>query len=98
MASGARFQANPSGIVEICKSHGMRLALDAAASSIAAEANGRAKPLISEQLLDGGRVDMDPYRSSVDELDHTLVGAVFTHTQLGRINEARNKTLSSLNH
>ncbi len=91
------FEVDKAGIVEICKSAGMRSALGAIASGFASAANREAYAFLHEDIhVDA--VERMPYGSAVDELDKTCVGVAFTRTSLGGINEARNKSLHKQNH
>lgn len=91
------FRVDRAGIVEICKSAGMRSALGAIADGFASAANREAYAFLHEDAHVGA-VDAMPYGSAVDELDKTCVGVAYTRTSLGGLNEARNKSLHKQNH
>ena len=81
------FELNNAGIVEIAKSPDMQAALLSEASQTAgaatAAARGHEKP---------------PYAAHVDVLDRTAVGAAHSNTEMGRLDEAKFKSLSRQNH
>lgn len=80
-----------AGIIEIWKSQGMQDALCSVVEEKAELANQAFAVMNIEP-------EVSPYVGGVDLADRTAIGYVTTHTELGRIDQARNQTLDALNH
>ena len=90
------FELNNAGIVEIAKSPDMKAALLSEASKIAGAANAGARG--HEKALHITGYKKPPYAAHVDVLDRTAVGAAHSNTEMGRLDEAKFKSLSRQNH
>lgn len=90
------FRLDEAGLVEVCKSGGMRSALMDAASKIASAANAAARG--HEKALHVSEFKVPPYAAHVDVLARTAVGAAHTNSKMGRLDEAKFKSLSRQNH
>ena len=90
------FRPNRKGIQEICKSAGMQAALLAEAEKLAARANARASG--HEKALHITEFNAPPYAAHVDVLSRTAVGAAHTNGKMGRLDQAKFKSLSAQNH
>lgn len=90
------FRPNGKGIQEVCKSAGMQAALLAAGEKLAAGANARASG--HEKALRITEFKAPPYAAHVDVLTRTAVGAAHTNGKMGRLDEAKFKSLSAQIH
>lgn len=90
------FELDKSGLMEIAKSPGMQAALMSEASKLAGAANAAARG--HEKALHITAFKKPPYAAHVDVLDRTAVGAAHSNTEMGRLDEAKFKSLSGRNH
>ncbi|CDD67586.1 unknown [Eggerthella sp. CAG:368] len=91
------FKIDLSGIEEICKSAGMRSALQEQADKICTAASSEAESLIPALQeyahQDLSKMQNDNYYSGVDELTHTCVGAVWAGNPVGLMAQNVYRTL-----
>lgn len=92
----ASVKLNPAGIEEVCKGAPMRAALLDAAQRLADGANARAAG--HEKALHISEFRKPPYAAHVDVLAHTAVGAAHTNGKMGRLDQAKFKSLSAQAH
>lgn len=85
-----KVRLDSAGIMEVCKSSGMRSALNALAQDMRSQADAMGHLHRTEKR--------PHYAAGVDVLDRTAVGWVGTGDKLSRIDEKYHKTLESLNH
>lgn len=89
-----KFELDPKGVSELCRSSAMQEVLGEAAAELAARANfmsDRREAHVSE-------FHVPPYASSVDVLDHTAVGVAYTNSKVGAYLENQQKLLASQIH
>ena len=90
------FKPNRSGIMEVCKSAGMRAALLECAQRMADGANASARGREADLHVASFRVP--PFAAHADVLSRTAVGAAHTNGKMGQLCEGKFKCLSSQNH
>ncbi|WP_165247479.1 hypothetical protein [Adlercreutzia sp. ZJ141] len=91
------FEIDHDGLQEICKSAGMKSELLRQAFKLADAANADAHSHEAKWVGSKG-FEHEPYGAHVDVLSRTAVGAAHTRTKLGRINEAKYKSLGKQCH
>lgn len=90
------FRLDNAGVMEVAKSAGVQAALMSEAEKIADAANAAASG--HERALHVTEYKVPPYAAHVDVLDRTAVGTAHANSKVGRLDEAKFKSLSRQNH
>lgn len=100
----AKFVVNPKGVMEVCKSDGMKAELARQGQKLASKASGDAlakRGSLRKIALKNYKIDLDSteepaYHAQVDTLRYTAVCKVANTNLLGELAENQYKSLSRI--
>lgn len=84
MANDIKVTINKTGVVQLCKSSGVKSFLESEVSKACSRCNS---------MYSGSKYSVSPYGYNVEEHTHTAVGRIYTKTKFGKLDNARNNTL-----